>query len=136
MPKQEKDSWFILVVIAATLALYFAFLAVVGMNQAAGGVFALAALTGIPGMKRRKRQGGDVVYDERDRHIERQALLFSLTAFYGGMILFGLVTGFWAGWETSVPLWKVFQVLWAVALVVWGLKAAFIIVLYRRGAHA
>ena len=36
---------------------------------------------GAPDLKRRgsgKRRDGDVVYDERDRQIERQALLFSL----------------------------------------------------------
>ena len=139
MPRQEKDAWFILVVIGATLALYFAFLAVVGMSQAGFAIFALSALTGVPGMNRkalRKRQGGDVVYDERDRQIERQAVLFSLTVFYGGMVLLGLVTGFWIGWETAAPLWQVFQIFWAAALVAWGVKAAAIIVLYRRGAHA
>ena len=139
MPRQEKDAWFTLIVVGATLALYFAFIAVVRMSEASVAIFALAGLTGVTGMKRkalRRRQDREVIYDERDRQIERQALLFSLTMFYGGMILLGLVTGFWEGWATAVPLWKVFQIFWAAAVVVWGLKAAAIIVLYRRGTHA
>lgn len=132
MPEQEKRAWFMLTIIVLTLAAYFAFISFVRFDSVSLTVF---ALIGFLGLRRRKRSR-EITYDERDRQIEKQALLWSLGIFYALILVFSLGVGFTNGWDRSVPLWTVIQVFWAVSLVIWAIKAVFIIVLYRRGAHA
>ncbi len=133
MSDQEKRAWFILSIIVATLAAYFAFISLVRFDPVSLAVFALTGFLGFRGSKHRR---GEITYDERDRQIEKQALLSSLYVFYVLILAFSLAAGFTHGWDTSVPLWMVIQVFWGVSLVIWGIKALIIIVLYRRGAHA
>jgi uncharacterized membrane protein len=96
-------------------------------------VFAIAGFIGFRGFRRRS---GEVIYDERDLQIQKQALLSSLRTFYAVMIVFSVVVGITKGWDASVPIWTVVQIFWAFSLMIWGLKALLIIVQYRRGAHA
>ncbi|MGC9973730.1 MAG: hypothetical protein ABSE56_24430 [Bryobacteraceae bacterium] len=133
MAVQEKRAWFMLSVILVTLAVYFAFISMVRFDSVSISVF---ALTGFLGWRRSKRRRGEITYDERDRQIEKQALLSSLCVFYGLILVLSLAVGFTHGWDASVPLWMVIQIFWAVSLVIWAIKALIIIVLYRRGAHA
>jgi uncharacterized membrane protein (DUF485 family) len=133
MAVQEKRAWFMLSVILVTLAVYFAFISLVRFDSVSLTVFALA---GFLGLRRSKRGRGEITYDERDRQIEKQALLSSMCVFYGLILALSLAVGFTHGWDASVPLWMVIQIFWAVSLVIWGIKALITIVLYRRGAHA
>lgn len=133
MAEQEKRAWFMLTIVVATLVAYFAFISFVRFDSVSLTVF---ALIGFLGLRRSKRSRDGITYDERDREIEKKALLWSLGVFYALILVFSLAVGFTHGWDRSVPLWTVIQVFWAVSLVIWAIKAAFIIVLYRRGAHA
>ena len=132
MAELEKRAWFELSIILITLAVYVAMISFVRFDSVSLAVFALA---GFLGVRRRKARGGEVLFDERDRQIERQALLYSLMCLYCLMLLFSVVAGV-IGWDGAVPIWILIQIFWAVSLVVWGLKAAFVIISYRRGAHA
>lgn len=133
MAVQEKRAWFVLSVILVTLAVYIAFISLVRFDSVSLTVF---ALTGFLGWRRSKRRGGEITFDERDRQIEKQALLSSMCVFYGLILVLSLAVGFTHGRDASVPLWMVIQIFWAVSLVIWAIKALIIIVLYRRGAHA
>ena len=133
MPYQEKRAWFMLGVIAITLATYFAFISLVRFDSVSLTVFALA---GFLGLRRSKRRRGEITYDERDRQIERQALVTSMCVFYALILVLSLAVDFTHGWDTSVSLWMVIQIFWAVSLVTWGIKALIVIVMYHRGANA
>jgi hypothetical protein len=133
MPYQEKRAWFMLGVIVITLAAYFAFISLVRFDSVSLSVF---ALSGFLGLRRSKRRRGEITYDERDRQIERQALVASLCAFYALILVLSLVADFTGGGDASVRLWMVIQIFWAVSLVTWGIKALIVIVMYRKGTHA
>lgn len=133
MPYQEKRAWFMLGVIAITLAAYFAFISLVRFDSVSLTVFALA---GFLGLRRSKRRRGEITYDERDRQIERQALVTSMCVFYALILVLSLAVDFTHGWDTSVSLWMVIQIFWALSLATWGIKALLVIVMYHRGAHA
>jgi hypothetical protein len=133
MASYEKGAWIQLGIIAVTLTVYFLFITFGRLDSVSLAVFALA---GFLGLARRKSRKGEVAYDERDRQIERQAILYSLLAFYLFMLVFSVVAGMTNGWDKSVPLWMVVQAFWVLSLVVWAIKAVIVILLYRRGAHA
>lgn len=133
MSRQEKRVWFMLGVIVVTLAVYALFISLVRFDSTSLAIF---ALTGFLGWRRTKARRGEVTYDERDRQIERPALLSSLLVFYGLVLVLSIVAGVWHGGDASLPLWMVIQIFWALSLVVWGIKAGMVILLYRRGAHA
>jgi hypothetical protein len=133
MSCQEKRAWFMLGVVVITLTVYFTFISLVRFDSVSLTVFALA---GFLGLRRSKRRRGEITYDERDRQIERQALLASMCLFYALILVLSLVVQFVHGWDTSVSLWMVIQIFWAVSLVIWGIKAIIVIVMYHKGAHA
>lgn len=130
----EKNAWFILGVMSTTLILYFGYVSLIRFDDAATSIFALSALSALPGFRR--KPAGRVEYDERDRLIERKALLISLQVFYCGLIAGGLTAGFWRGWDSTATLWQMFSLLWAAMLFTWGVKSAATIVLYRRSVDA
>ena len=132
MPQQEKQAWFVLSVVGVTLASYVAFISIIRFDPSSAAVFALSALLGLPIWKHRRHE---ITYDERDRQIERQALLSSLRVFFVLIVLLPLATGFTRGWNTPVRLWVALQTLWAVTLAIWGVKAIVIIALYHKGAN-
>ena len=129
----EKRAWIELTIIFVTLTVYCVYISHVRLDSTSLAVFALAGFLGFAGRKRRK---GEVQYDERDRQIERQALLSSLILFYILVIAFSVAAGFTNGWDASVPVWMIVQIFWAASLTIWAVKDLIIIVQYRRGAHA
>ena len=133
MPDQEKQAWIALTIILVALVAYFSLISFVKFDSASMAVF---AIVGFLGFRRFRSKSKEVVYDERDRQIERHALLTSLRVFYVFLILFSVVVGFAGGWDASVPIWMAVQIIWAISLTMWALKALLIIVQYRRGAHA
>jgi hypothetical protein len=134
MPRQEKRAWILLSIILITLAAYFALVSYGGKLDSVS--LAVLAVFGFLGFRRNKGRPGEILYDERDLKIERQALLFSLCLFYGLMIVFSVASSFWHGWDTSVSIEIIVQAFWIVSLVIWALKALFTIALYRRSARA
>ena len=129
----EKRAWIELSIIFVTLALYGIFISRGKLDPISLSIFALA---GFLGFARGKRRKGEVLYDERDRQIERHALLSSLIVFYMLVAVFSVVAAFTNGWDAAVPIWMVVQIFWAAALAIWAVKDAIIIVQYRRSAHA
>jgi hypothetical protein len=131
MSDQEKSAWIQLSIILVTLAAYFIIISFVRFDSVSASIFAIAGFLGF----RPKRRSGVVVYDERDREIERRALLTSMIVFYLLAIAFTVIAG--SGFsDHSVPVWKICQMFWAATFVVWAIKAILIIVSYRRGANA
>jgi len=134
MSRQEKRAWIMLSIIVITLAAYFALVSYGGKLDSVS--LAVFAVLGFLGFRRIKRRPGEVLYDERDLKIERQALLSSLCLFYILMIVFSVASSFTDGWDVNVSIRMVVEVFWIVSLVIWAIKALIIIALYRRSAHA
>ncbi len=123
-----------LAIILITLAAYFAFASHGGKLDSVS--LAVFAIVGFIGFRPYRRRSGKVIYDERDRQIERHALFASLCVFYIFAIVFSVVVGITRGWDASVSIWMAVQIFWIFSLIMWGLKALLIIVQYRRGSHA
>ena len=134
MANQEKQAWIGLIIILVTLAAYFALFSYRGKLDSNS--LAVLAIAGFLGFRRTRRRSGEVVFDERDRQIQRHALLTSMSIFYICMILFSVAAGITNGWDASVPIWMVVQIFWAVSLVTWAIKYIIVIMQYRRGSHA
>ena len=134
MSRQEKRAWILLSIILITLAAYFALVSYGWKLDSVS--LAVLAVFGFLGFRRNKSRPGEILYDERDLKIERQALLWSLCLFYVLMIVFSVASSFWYGWDTSVSVEIAVQAFWIVSLVIWALKAIFTITLYRRSARA
>src|SRR4051794_10660691 len=104
MTESEKSAWWILGVVALTIATYFAFVVFLGGGPASQSVFALLALTSVPAYRRRvhKRQ-----FDEREIDIARKSLLAGMQAIWAVSVLGIVLLGFVKGWDTtlSVPIW-------------------------------
>ena len=134
MSDHEKRAWIGLIIILVTLTAYFALFSYRGkLDSTSLAVFAIA---GFLGFRRTRRRPGEVVFDERDRQIQRQALLASMCVLYISMIIFSVVSGITNGWDESVPIWMVVQIFWAASLVTWAIKFLIVIVQYRRGTYA
>ena len=133
MSRQEKRAWILLSIILITLAAYFALVSYGWKLDSVS--LAVLAVFGFLGFRRNKSRPGEILYDERDLKIERQALLLSLCLFYGLMIVFSVVSST-LGWDASVSIEIVIQVFWIVSLIIWAFKALFTITLYRRSARA
>lgn len=134
MPNREKRAWILLSIIVVILAAYPV---LVSRGWRLDSVsLAVLAILGFLGFQPIKRRFGEVVYDERDLKIEKQALLSSLCLFYILMIAFSVASGITHGWHASVSVEKVVEIFWIVSLSIWAIKALIIIVLYRRSAHA
>jgi uncharacterized membrane protein len=133
MTEQERQAWFMLGVFIVTLTAYIAFILTIRFDLSAMAVFALA---GIAGIRISKHRRGEITYDERDRQIERQALLSSMRAFFVLIVLLPLAVGVACGWNAPVRLWVVVQAIWAISLAICGLKALLTIMLYHRRSNA
>ena len=134
MPSREKRAWVMLSIIVVIFAAYFV---LVPRGWRLDSVsLAVLALVGFIGFRPIKRRSSEVLYDERDLKIERQALPSSLCLFYILMIIFSVSSSITHGWDASVSIEKAVEVFWMVSLAIWAIKALIVIVLYRRGAHA
>ena len=131
MANQEKRAWIELSIILVILAAFFSLVSFGWRLDSVS--LAIFAIVGFLGFRRYKRRPGEVIYDELDLQIERQALLSSMCGFYILLIIFSLAA---QKFDTAVPIWMVVQIFWAVSLLIWAIKAIIIIVLYRRSAHA
>ena len=133
VPSQEKQAWYSLIVVAVTLAAYGVFIGFVRFDSVSLSVFALSGLLGV---RVRRTQKADIEFDERDREIERRALLASLRVSFGALIVLTVVLNLAKGESYTVPLWTLLQVFWAGTLTMFGLKCALVIAAYRRGRDA
>ena len=133
MPKQEKQAWFTVGVVAATLIAYVAFIRFVRFDPVSTAIF---GLSGFLGVRMNKRRRGEVEFDERDREIQRRSLLAALTIGYALLLVLTVVITVAQGDDYSVPLWLVMQLFWGGSLAMFGLRSALVIMAYRKDAHA
>jgi hypothetical protein len=135
MSDSEKWAWWVLGVLALTVAAYGGFFAFAGHHPAIPAVFALLALTAFPAFSRRRRHA--LQFDEREREIASKAGMAGFSAFWlafvGAIVCIGSLQG-WSG-TLTLPVWKLSEILcWAWILVL-SVQSVTTIVLYRCGAH-
>ena len=114
------------------MAAYLVFIRFVRFDPVSGAIFALSGLLGV---RIKKRRPGEISFDERDKEIERRALLTTLFVAYAAVLLLTVLSiaksdGF------KAPMWIVMQCFWGGSIAMWGLKAALVIAAYRRGRDA
>ena len=136
MSDSEKWAWWTLGVVVLTIAAYGAFVAFIGHNPATTSVFALLALTALPGSSRRYLKGRTI--DEREREIANKSLLAGFRAFWVAYIGLIMAIYFIKGWDATltVPVWTLPEVIWWAVILVVGVQALTTIVLHRGGSHA
>jgi hypothetical protein len=133
MPELEKRAWLNMAVVVGILFLFVVILKLAHSVAAATAAYALLGLTAVPELKR-----SQVIFDERDRDIDRKALLTGLRAFWV-LLALGLISlGVFLDWDRilAIPVWGLAQVLWIAWIVVLAVKSLATIVLYHSGNHA
>lgn len=133
MQELEKRAWLNMSVAVGVLFLFVVILKLAHSVAAATAAYALLALTAVPELKR-----SPVVFGERDRVIDRKALLTGLRAFWVLLALGVISMGVFLGWDRilAIPVWGLAQVLWIGWIVVLAAKSLATIVLYHSGGHA
>ena len=140
MHVQEKQAWYILAVVAVTVALWLvAVVAIFGFHEATFGAFGLFGLVGFtPLIGRHERKAGLVTMDERDKQIALNAttggysvfwLLF-VSAAMGPFIILGPFA------TLTLKTITISFVVVPAMMVVFGARSVIIVVLYRRGHRA
>lgn len=136
---QEKQSWYMLSVIAVTLALWLALMAVFGFHQAFYGVFGLLGLLGFTTIiGRRQRNSGAVTMDERDRQIALSATTGAYSVFWVLFVLTAMGPFTILGPDATLTLrtTTICYVLLLATMVLVVTRAVIIIALYKRGCRA
>ena len=133
MPELEKRAWLNMAVAVGVLFLFVVILELAHSVAAATAAYALLALTAVPELKR-----SHVIFDERDRVIDRKASLTGLRAFWALLTLAVISLGVFLGWDRilEIPVLGLAQVLWIAWIVVLAVKSLATIVLYHSGNPA
>ncbi len=139
MHVQEKQAWFMLIVMAVTVALWLALVAVFGFHPAFYGVFGLFGLLGFAGIiGRRERKAGLVTMDERDKQIALSATTGGYSVFWLFFVSTAMGPFFILGPDATLTLrtTTICFVVWPAMMVVFVVRSIIIVVLYRRGRRA
>jgi hypothetical protein len=137
MSDSEKWAWWVLGVVATTIAAYGVFCAFLGHGPATPSVFALLALTAVPAHSRRYFTGR--TFDERERAIANTAIRVGFSALWVAIIGLFLAIGFIKGWDATltVPLWTLGEAIWWAATLILAAQATTTLALYRGvSSHA
>ena len=139
MSVQEKQAWFILVVLALTVFVYAALGLAVGFHTwTAGtlGLFGFAGLAPLIGLQERRR--GKIIYDERDLLIRQRA---GIAAF--GIVWLVFVAGMMAPLFLRGPHATITVAAADLALMVcvatvllFTVQSLAVVIQYRTGRHA
>jgi hypothetical protein len=135
---QEKRAWFYLAVIAATLAVFIPLAFATGFHAASLGALGLFGFAGGASvLGRREKRAGRVVFDERDKEIDRIATLAGYSTFWTVFVLGVMIPFFILGPNAQVTLpINMFPAFIAPAMmIIFGVRAVVVVVLHRRGSH-
>jgi hypothetical protein len=136
MHVQEKQAWFMLVVMVAAFVLYGAAVAVTGFHRDAVAAFAVIGIGGFAGLIGRRAKGAEEnVMDERDRAITRRSRFVSLRFFFVLFILGAVVSSKVLGGDFSIDLSTLLRILLPCWCAMWLVQSLTTIYLYRRGGN-
>ena len=138
MHVQEKQAWFMLIVMAVTLALWLAVVAVFGFHEATFGVFGLFFLGFFtPLIGHRERKAGMVTMDERDKQIAQAAQRGGFCVFWGLFVCMTMGPFVILGPFATLTLRTstICLVLAFAMIVICLVRSLIVIVLYRRGGR-
>ena len=131
----ERQSWYVLGVLAVVLVAYLAVGAVLGFRPGSSGMLGFLGLIGLtPLIGRRERRSGRVVTDERDADIARRASLAAYGVFWLCFVAVCMAPFFVRGPHASVTVSTTLPPRLAMAgmALVFGVRSLAVVLLYRR----
>ncbi len=139
MHVQEKQAWFVLVLMAITLALALMLVAIFGFSPlvfAAFGILFLGFFT--PFIGHRERKAGLVTIDERDKQISLNATTGAYSIFWLLFVFTAMGPFFILGPDATLTLrtTTICNIMVSASIVFWVARSLIIVVLYRRGYRA
>lgn len=133
---QEKQAWYILGVFAVTLAGTLLVAVLTDWHQGSLGMLGLGGFAGFaPLIGRGKKQSGEIVIDERDMEIDRDANLLGYSVFWVLFVLAACGPMFIYGVDTAIEI-RTGQLGFGPVLglfVLFSVRSAYIVIQYRRG---
>ena len=139
MHVQEKQAWFVLIIIALTLALWLTVVAVFGFSESTFAAFGFCGFAGLaPLIGRRERKAGLITMDERDKQIALNATTGGYSVFWVLFVLTAMAPFSYLGPDATLTL-KTTTISFVVIpamMVVFGVRSLTMVILYRRGSHA
>ncbi len=135
MSAMEKVAWTELLVTLVTVLLVLCLYPWLG--SAAASLFSLMALITVGAVFLRPR-GAQVVVDERDRQIEKQAIKTAVTTAWMsllvGLILLNMGSLYFH--QTTIPAVYLHWLIWSQFALCYGTKGLVSVLAYRRPTHA
>ena len=129
MSALQKQAWFNLAVVVATIALVLSLYPSIGAKSMGG--FGLFGLIGL-GVLFQWRRHGQVVNDERDTAINRVAIAWAYAVMWAAIVLCALAAPSIYGDAVPMPVVQNF-VWWAFMLLI-TVQSIVTLVIYHRGA--
>jgi hypothetical protein len=138
MSVQEKQAWFMLAVVGLTGLVYGALVLAAGFHTWTLGTLGLLGFTGLaPMIGMRDRGRGEIVYDERDRLIQRRAgnAAFGILwlVFVAGMMAPFFLKGPDA--TITVPVAGLALAVCGATVLVFTVQSVAVVIQYRTGRH-
>lgn len=133
MHPQERQSWFLLVVLVGTLTAYLILGSLIGFGrgtEAAFGLFGLAGFAGLIGRKERRQH--KVFMDERDTAIGQTATSIGYCIFWVAFVLACMIPWAVLPRQATIPVDALPNFVIFAMILIFTVRAAVIIFLYHR----
>jgi hypothetical protein len=129
MSAAQRNAWFNLVVVLASVALVVGLSVGLGWPKAIGG-FGVLGLLGFGPLFYRRRAGQAVVMDERDASIHRKSIVLGYAVFWLAFVAACVSLPMVYGERGTVPVWMVTSAVWWGVAIVYGVAAAASLIQY------
>jgi cytochrome bd-type quinol oxidase subunit 2 len=135
MNPMEKVAWFELIVSVSAVAI--ASLLFPWLGPRASGAFGILGLLAFSIIFVRKR-GNQIMYDERDREIERRATSIGVGSAWMTLFTTLIVAGLWSNYShiNAVSSQFLNWLIWVQFAICYGMKGLVSVIMYRRQRHA
>jgi hypothetical protein len=131
MSTGQKQAWFHLTVVVASVLLMLALTPAVGCKRSQAGLAVLGLMGFSPLLFRRRR--ASVQYDERDGQILARSWMIAYAVFWVIFVAATMAALWWYGPDGTVPVFLVVMSAWYAWIIVAGTSSVATLVQYARG---
>lgn len=135
---QEKQAWFTLWVVIATLVCFGVIFAITDSVQISTAAFAISALIAASGLiGHKERKSGIVVADERDHEISQKSASIAFGVFWVVFVIAIMAPFYLYGPDKTLQVKTVVLATYVfpAMLLLYAIKSIITIVLYKRGKY-